>query len=335
MVEISAPARVDLAGGTLDLWPLYCLHPGAMTVNVALQSAVRLRIKAGGTGRGTIRYRALGSADETLRPSDGNRSLTAAVGFHFVPTGGITVEVVAQPPLGSGLGGSSAYAAAVAQGCLRLAGRRMTTAALVATLRDLEVRVLGVPTGVQDYYPALLGGVHAIRFEPGGERPERLAVAREWLAHRLLILFTGVAHSSGSINWKMFRARMDGEQRIAAALARIAEAARTCRAALLRADERGVGAAIAAEWQARRTLAPEVTSAAIDALIAAGVRAGAHAAKACGAGGGGSVAFWVPPARRGDVLRTALAHAPAGAHEIGSTPAATGARRGRPARSRA
>ena len=30
------PARVDLAGGTLDLWPLHVLHPGTVTVNVAV-----------------------------------------------------------------------------------------------------------------------------------------------------------------------------------------------------------------------------------------------------------------------------------------------------------
>src|SRR5438105_10192104 len=31
-----APCRVDLAGGTLDIWPLYLNHPGAVTVNFAV-----------------------------------------------------------------------------------------------------------------------------------------------------------------------------------------------------------------------------------------------------------------------------------------------------------
>ena len=35
-VIASAPARIDLAGGTLDIWPIYLLHPGALTVNVAV-----------------------------------------------------------------------------------------------------------------------------------------------------------------------------------------------------------------------------------------------------------------------------------------------------------
>src|SRR4051812_25126060 len=35
-IESRAPTRIDLAGGTLDIWPLYLFHPGALTVNCAV-----------------------------------------------------------------------------------------------------------------------------------------------------------------------------------------------------------------------------------------------------------------------------------------------------------
>ena len=35
-IEARAPTRIDLAGGTLDIWPLYLFHPGAVTVNCAV-----------------------------------------------------------------------------------------------------------------------------------------------------------------------------------------------------------------------------------------------------------------------------------------------------------
>src|SRR5207245_10603637 len=35
-IEARAPTRIDLAGGTLDIWPLYLFHPGALTVNCAI-----------------------------------------------------------------------------------------------------------------------------------------------------------------------------------------------------------------------------------------------------------------------------------------------------------
>src|SRR5437868_10760626 len=45
-----APARVDLAGGTLDLWPLYLFHSPAITVNLAISRRARVtvsRIRSG------------------------------------------------------------------------------------------------------------------------------------------------------------------------------------------------------------------------------------------------------------------------------------------------
>ncbi|MBV9609015.1 MAG: hypothetical protein JO187_05610, partial [Acidobacteria bacterium] len=44
-VVAQAPCRVDLAGGTVDLWPLYLFHPGAVTVNFAVNALARCSIR--------------------------------------------------------------------------------------------------------------------------------------------------------------------------------------------------------------------------------------------------------------------------------------------------
>ena len=46
VITATAPCRVDLAGGTVDIWPLYLFHPGAVTVNVAVEIRTRCRIAA-------------------------------------------------------------------------------------------------------------------------------------------------------------------------------------------------------------------------------------------------------------------------------------------------
>ena len=316
MPEVFAPVRADLAGGTLDLWPLYCFHPGSLTVNVPLQSGVRLRLHPGAAPAGMIRHRAPGRPDRVLDRDHTGQDLVAAVGFHFLPGGGFEIEVLDQPPVGSGLGGSSVLAVALAKACLAVAGRRMNSRDLVAVLKDLEAGVLAAPTGVQDYYPALLRAPLALHFGPGGERVERLAVRRRWVADHLLVVFSGLSHSSGMVNWEVYRARVDGEPGVAAGLGRIAATARECRRALLLGDASAVGEAIAAEWSARRELAPAVNPPAVDAILAAGLGAGALAGKACGAGGGGSLLFWLPPWRREAVLAATLDAAGPGAHPI-------------------
>src|SRR5215475_12779549 len=43
-IMAQAPCRADLAGGTIDLWPLYLFHPGALTLNFALKILTSCRI---------------------------------------------------------------------------------------------------------------------------------------------------------------------------------------------------------------------------------------------------------------------------------------------------
>ena len=43
-----ASCRVDLAGSTLDLWPLYLFHPGSVTLNAAISLYASCRIETNG-----------------------------------------------------------------------------------------------------------------------------------------------------------------------------------------------------------------------------------------------------------------------------------------------
>ena len=43
-IVAQAPCRADLAGGTIDLWPLYLFHPGALTLNFAVNILTTCRI---------------------------------------------------------------------------------------------------------------------------------------------------------------------------------------------------------------------------------------------------------------------------------------------------
>jgi D-glycero-alpha-D-manno-heptose-7-phosphate kinase len=273
------------------------LHPGSITVNAAIPVMVRMDVDLEAPpgevwhALGDEEYRHLGSSDAT-------GDLSAAVAFAARPRGGVRVRVHSQASLGSGLGGSSAYAVALARGILTAQGDEMPDERMAVLARDLEARILGIPTGLQDHWAAIQGGVLAIHHEPGGERVERLEVDLEWVGERLTVFDTGITHHSGMVNWEVIRRRLDGDQDTTEALEAIAEAARECRAQILEGDEMGVGRAIAAEWTARKRLAPEVCPPELDSIVDAGLAAGASAIKACGAGGGGSILLWHPPEAR-------------------------------------
>src|SRR5215217_1480439 len=45
IIQSSAPTRVDLAGGTIDIPPLFLFHEGAATVNFAINLMAHCRIE--------------------------------------------------------------------------------------------------------------------------------------------------------------------------------------------------------------------------------------------------------------------------------------------------
>ncbi|MBI4169335.1 MAG: GHMP kinase [Acidobacteria bacterium] len=320
-VEGRAPTRIDLAGGTMDLWPLYLLHERPLTVNAAIDLFARARIEttAGGAIEVISRDRDCRVRAET--PEHLGRDPAAAGGAiefplrlaaHFLGgrgapargDGSLSCRITTdcQAPAGSGLGGSSALGIALASVLNRYTGRGLESDRLLSLTRAIETQVLKIPTGEQDYHPALLGGILALHYGVEGTRAERLAVDVEALRRHTVLVFTGVSRSSGVSNWDMIKRHLDGDREVRDALERINGATHAMREALLAGDWDAAGAALAEEWEARRRMSPKVTTPAIDGMIGAARALGGQAGKVCGAGGGGCLVLWVREGSRQAVV---------------------------------
>lgn len=300
VIEASAPARVDLAGGTLDLWPLHVLHPGSVTVNLAIDRRASCRVRRAKEGLRVLsedrgfETSATGSADLV---ADSRTALVGSLLEALEVREPLEIEFSSGVPFGSGLGGSSALTVALMGALERFASRDLSGLDRVDFVRDVETRVLEKPAGVQDYYPALEGGLHRIFFQAGRTRAERIEVDPEDWERHLTLFDTGVAHSSGMNNWEIFRGRLEGDRGAAQRLEEVRQAAVRMSEAARGPDFEGMGNALCEEWEARRLLAPVVSSPAIDRAIAIAREAGAWGGKACGAGGGGCVVLLSPAGR--------------------------------------
>jgi D-glycero-alpha-D-manno-heptose-7-phosphate kinase len=252
--------------------------------------------------RGTAELLPVGGGRRVLGAEEARSDLTAGVIFSLAPRGGLRVRVLQQAPLRSGLGGSSAYGVALASAVAAHLGGGVEDKQIVALVRDIEARMLSTPTGEQDHWAAMRGGVQALHIDLGGNRLEEIEVDAEWMGDRTTVFFTGVEHRSGMVNWQVVRRRLDGNRGTRAAFDEITAAAKACREALVDADDHAVAAAIRDEWRARRHLAPEVSTPDLDGLVEAATAHGASAVKACGAGGGGSILVWHPPGSRDAIV---------------------------------
>jgi D-glycero-alpha-D-manno-heptose-7-phosphate kinase len=221
---------------------------------------------------------------------------------------GMAVATQSRVPAGSGLGGSSALAVAIAGAVGRATGRELGPDEIWPLTRDAEARAIAVPTGIQDYHPAIRGGVLCLHLDPAAIRVESLAVDPARVEESLILVDAGATRFSGINNWDVFKGQFDGDGRVRGALAAIASVARQVRDALVAGRFEDLIGLMREEWEARKRLAPGWTTPEID-RIAEVVRAAGGAAKVCGAGGGGVVAIWAPPGGRGPGRRESVLEA--------------------------
>ena len=312
VIETSAPTRIDLAGGTIDIWPLYLFHPGAATVNFATSLRAYCRIETRDDGRIVLESRDRKLAFETELAaledliSEERLELISKLVHFFKPTTGFHLTANSEVPAGAGLGGSSALAIACIGALNRLVGNRYDERKFVAIAANIETTVIRVPAGFQDYYSALHGAASCIHYEPDGITHEALKVDQAKLESRISICYTGEPRLSGTNNWEIYKRHIDGNPELFELFDGIRDSATAMRQALLADDWTRVSEVMRAAYPNRKRLAPGVTTPQMEKLVEKALANGAEAAKVCGAGGGGCIAFLCGEGRKADVERALI-----------------------------
>ena len=309
-IVASAPTRIDLAGGTIDIWPLYLFHDGATTLNAAINLRAHVQVESRTDGRIELRSidtdRTVSAAHWSALDSGGDLSLLALLARHYGLENS-TLTTRGESPAGAGIAGSSALTIALCGALAQWAGASSKPDDLLQVAMNVECQTIRVPTGVQDYRPALYGGIAAIELRVEGIRRVGLDVDPRELEQRIVLAYTGAPRNSGTNNWEITKRHTDGDRHVFDCFERIRDTAAAMRAALERGDWDEVGRQIAIEWDNRKRLAPGVTTPTIDALIARAGKAGATAAKVCGAGGGGCLFCYGPPDARAAIAEALAA----------------------------
>jgi D-glycero-alpha-D-manno-heptose-7-phosphate kinase len=290
-IDASAPTRIDLAGGTLDIWPLYLFHEGAQTLNAAISLRAYCSIVPRDDGRIVLASDDTGTRLEVshwrdLRDLNPELRLPGRLLHHFQAEG-LELRTRSDSPVGAGIAGSSALNIAVCGALAAWTDSALSDDQLLQIAMNVEAQVIAVPTGVQDYRPALYGGVSAVELGVKGVKRVPLPVDAADLQARLVLAYTGATRNSGINNWEVMKRHIDGDREVHARFARIRDIAVEMRCALESGDWNAVGRYIADEWENRKHLAPGVTTPEIDGMLHAAAEAGSLGGKVCGAGGGG------------------------------------------------
>ena len=298
-IQAHAPCRVDLAGGTLDIWPLYLHHAHAVTVNFAVNRYTSCLLETRNDSKIVLRSSDL-KKEETFESLDALRAarkyqlpLLAYLVKFFAPDTGVMLDTNSEAPAGAGISGSSSLIITVASALNKLTSSGYAIEKIRELSQNIEAQIIKVPTGCQDYYPAMYGGVSAIELRADGIRRREIECNVNELNQRIVLAYTGEPRNSGINNWEVTKLHIDGDKGVQRNFDKIAAIAHSMRLALEANDWNAVGRLLREEWSNRRKNAPGITTPLIDRLIETTRKAGALGAKVCGAGGGGCVFFLV------------------------------------------
>ena len=302
MIKSSAPTRIDLAGGTLDIWPLNLFFGNAPTLNAAIDLYATVELIPRKDKRIVLRSHDLKLEDSfsslnVLPEKHPLELLTRTLKF-YTPKSGLEISTNCQAPQGSGIGGSSALSIALHGALNKFVGTRYNKQEIIEISRNIETQVIGVPAGCQDYFPAMYGGVRSVN--PGfvGIKTETLPVKPKELSRHVVLCYTGKPRNSGINNWEVTKNALDGDGKVIRHLNTI----RDCSVEMCRLLKKGRISGIAPifnkEWKARKQLAPNISTPQMEKLIQSALKKGALAAKVCGAGGGGCCLLYTSPSPR-------------------------------------
>ena len=298
---------MDLAGGTIDIPPLFLFHEGASTVNFAVSLLAHCRIETRGDDRIVLESidqneRVETTAGDILKLKDEPRlELLAKLVYFFKPETGFKMTTRSEAPAGAGLAGSSTLNIACIAALNELTGRRYSPDRFISIAANVECQVIRVPTGFQDYYSAQYGGVASIHFGVDGMYREPLDVDLETLQRRIAVCYTGEPRNSGTNNWEITKRHIDGDRGLFELFDGIRDTSLQLRSALIDGNWEKVGRVLAEAHPQRQLLSPNITTPHMDSIIEAALANGAIAPKVCGAGGGGCIAFYCEDGRRQDV----------------------------------
>ena len=294
--------RVDLVGGTLDIEPINLIIKNVVTLNVAtgLKASVTLsKIAFNGIEihskdyNKSYKYEASDLTEDRMVYSNefAEMSFILQILRLFNINSGLKLELASGAPAGSGLGGSSAMGVTLYRALCNFTGHNYDRHTAVVRVKAVESRILNQGmAGYQDYFPALTGGVLAVRGIEGEIKVEQLYSdeLKNVLEAHLTLISSGQSRASGINNWEVYKAFFDKKPEVVNGLTRIAEISHATYLAIKDRQWDEMLKNIALEGLEREKLFPGITTEKIRQFTAELKQEGnVIGLKMCGAGGGG------------------------------------------------
>jgi D-glycero-alpha-D-manno-heptose-7-phosphate kinase len=215
---------------------------------------------------------------------------------------GVEIHHDGDLPARSGMGSSSSFTVGLLHALYALRGQMPNKRKLALEGIHVEQELLKETVGSQDQVSVAYGGFNHIQFHPQGEisvTPITVSIERlRELNSHLMLVYTGIKRTASSIAGTYVQNMDDSKRQLRLMKDLVDEGMAILNS---RQDLSAFGDLLHEAWQAKKSLGTEVTNSEVDKIYHEACAAGATGGKLMGAGGGGFMLLFVPPALQGKV----------------------------------
>ena len=309
-----SPLRISFFGGGTDFPEFYEKH-GGFFLSAAINKYIYCTVKRHSTS--FLENFRLNYSDTEMVNEIGlikNDIIRASLERYESENGAIGrlyIGTIGDVRSNSGLGSSSAFAAALDLALTNLVSHKDMSPALIAKRAcELELNILNKPIGIQDQWATAVGGLNAYTIRADGEvdisnialSPDKLEI----LNSCLVLIDTGISRNAESIT-KTYSSPTGNQEKN---LIRMMEIAKSFTEELQSQNESGLakflGEALHSAWRLKQELHQSITNEQITDLYSKLISLGCIGGKLLGAGGGGYLLMVVEPSERKEVAEKIL-----------------------------
>jgi D-glycero-alpha-D-manno-heptose-7-phosphate kinase len=226
---------------------------------------------------------------------------------------GLEIHYDGDLPARSGMGSSSSFTVGLLHACYAMQGVMVSKKQLAMESIHIEQRMIKETVGSQDQVAAACGGINHIIFKTNGEieiRPLTLTTARcEDLNACLMLFYTGIMRNASAVA-ESYVNDIENKEKLLIKMQGMVDKAMH----ILQGNEsiKSFGNLMHEAWMVKRDLSPKVSNSTVDDLYQRAKDNGALGGKITGAGGGGFLLLFVPPADQNRVRNelSELLHVP-------------------------
>lgn len=305
MIIVRSPLRISIGGGGTDI-PSYYKEKGSFFISAAINKYVYVTITKPFEKGIYLKYSKI---EKTNKVETIKHKIIKEVLKQELIENKIEITTLTDIPSKTGLGSSGSFSTAMIKAIYSFNQKMIGRRELAEKACDIEINKLKQPSGKQDQYISVYGGISEFNINKNGiVKAKNLKIGRETvldLEDNLLLFFTGFSRNSSIILNEQNKKTIKSDVQIIKNLDYVKSLGLEIKKELLKGNCNNFAKLMNEHWNYKLQRSKNMSNKTINEIYTFAIKNGAIGGKLIGAGGGGFLLFYTNTPNR---LRKAMAH---------------------------